>query len=310
MIRWVEKISDYSYALRCGLRDGDVDGRSLLQLTADDLRTLGVPQLGPRLALLARVGELRELRAAHETLLDSERRIPYSTNLLVLFLSWAMLLVLALLKGGGKKAGQSPVAAWQGKTQEEFCRSAGFWILWWVGVPVLVGVTYLAGNYLLAKHRLKVRTHFAFHEGDVKWTERRVRLCPIAVIAAGVLAGLLGVGGAMVTGPLMLEMGMMPRVSTVTSSFLIIFTTGVAAIAYMSLGTLRMDYASWFALMGGMGAAVGLKIIAHLVKKYKRQSMVIWSLTLVFVLATAATIVVGVVRVLADGFGGFRPICG
>ena len=314
VVAFVGKVTDYNFALKEAITKNDIDGKSLMALTSDDLKGLGVPQLGPRLALLSRIAELDSLHKAHQKIVDSERDIPYSTNLLTLFLSWLMLLVLALLKGGGKSGGQSPVAKWEGKQQEEFCGSPTFWVLWWIGVPVLVIVTYFAGNYLLQKHKMKVKTHFAFHEGDIKWTEKRARIYPAIVIIAGVLAGLLGVGGAMVTGPLMLEMGMIPRVSTATSSFLIIFTTGVAAIAYVSLGQLRIDYAIWFALMGAVGAALGLNIIGMLLKKYNRQSLVIWSLTLVFVLAAVMSVVIFMMVITKDisegNDMGMRNICG
>eukprot|EP01059_Diplonema_ambulator_P016760 TRINITY_DN2864_c0_g1_i1.p1 TRINITY_DN2864_c0_g1~~TRINITY_DN2864_c0_g1_i1.p1 ORF type:complete len:831 (+),score=212.54 TRINITY_DN2864_c0_g1_i1:55-2547(+) len=313
VLKWVDKISDYNYTLKHMLKKNDIDGRTLLALRAEDLVSLGIPQLGPRLSFLERVNELKELYADHEDIVLSEKDIPYTTNLAVLFGSWLLLLVLAILKGGGKKGGQSPVAQWEGKTQEEFCGTASFWILWWVGVPLLILITYVAGNYLLNKHRRKIKTHFKFHEGDIKWNAKRVRVFPAIVIIAGILAGLLGVGGAMVTGPLMLEMNMIPRVSTATSSFLIIFTTGVAAIAYISLGTLKIDYALWFATIGGVGAAVGLNIINMLLKKYNRQSMVIWSLTLVFILAIVGTVVAGTFRVMdaiEQGKLGFNPVCG
>eukprot|EP01063_Lacrimia_lanifica_P042100 TRINITY_DN9_c0_g2_i1.p2 TRINITY_DN9_c0_g2~~TRINITY_DN9_c0_g2_i1.p2 ORF type:complete len:857 (+),score=378.31 TRINITY_DN9_c0_g2_i1:231-2573(+) len=313
VLKWVSKVTDFNYSLKQKIVENNINGVALLKLTVEDARSLGVPQLGPRLALMARIRELEDLYEEHKQIVESERAIPWRTNLQVLFWSWFMLLVLAVLKGGGKSGGQSPVAGWQGKSQEEFCGSAMFWVLWWIGVPVLVVVTWLAGNYLLEKHARKVKVHFAFHEGDVRWTDRRVRLYPVIVIAAGVLAGLLGVGGAMVTGPLMLEMNVMPRVSTGTSSFLIIFTTGVAAIAYIALGALPIDYAIWFAIMGAVGAAIGLNVIQVLLKKYNRQSMVIWSLTLVFILAMVGTLVSLVTRVMEDlGEGnnmGLRPIC-
>ena len=311
--KWISKISDYNHKLKEAVIANDITGTTLRKLTVEDSKQLAIPQLGPRLALLERIRELEKLNEEHEEIVDSERHIPFSTNLLILFASWLMLLVLAVLRGGGKKGGQSPVAQWQGVSQADFCNSTMFWVLWFIGVPVLLIVTYLSGNYLLNKHKQKVKTHFAFHDGDIKWTKGRVRIYPLIVVAAGVLAGLLGVGGAMVTGPLMLEMAMIPRVSTATSSFLIIFTTGVAAIAYISLGQLSIDWAMWFATIGFVGAFIGLKIVQFLIKKYNRQSMVIWSLTLVFILAAFATAAAGIYRFYSDydegKHLGFSGIC-
>lgn len=48
----------------------------------------------------------------------------------------------------------------------------------------------------------------SYAPGDVKWDEKATLVYPFLCIAAGVIAGLLGVGGGVVKGPLMLEVGL------------------------------------------------------------------------------------------------------
>eukprot|EP00659_Diplonema_papillatum_P002063 gene2063-3155_t len=92
VLRWISKISDFNYTLKSEVKRQDIDGRALLSLTAEDVKALGVPQLGPRLALLDRIRELDDLRVEHRRIVDSEKSIPFSTNLLVLFSAWLVLL--------------------------------------------------------------------------------------------------------------------------------------------------------------------------------------------------------------------------
>jgi uncharacterized membrane protein YfcA len=78
--------------------------------------------------------------------------------------------------------------------------------LYWpaYGSPMLVFGTilwYFARRNMEA-YRTKVELGFHFVDGDVHWTFQAVRLLVPAAISAGVLAGMLGIGGGMILGPL------------------------------------------------------------------------------------------------------------
>ena len=47
---------------------------------------------------------------------------------------------------------------------------------------------------------------------DVKWDGRLAATALLTTLFAGVVAGLMGVGGGIVLGPLMLQLGMLPQV--------------------------------------------------------------------------------------------------
>jgi hypothetical protein len=49
--------------------------------------------------------------------------------------------------------------------------------------------------------------------GQVGWTARTTLLYPLYCTTAGLIAGLFGVGGGIVQGPLMLQLGVEPDVS-------------------------------------------------------------------------------------------------
>ena len=64
-------------------------------------------------------------------------------------------------------------------------------------------------------------------EGDIVWTARTTLTYPALCSIAGIIAGMFGVGGGIVKGPLMLALGVLPDVAAATSATMILFTSGV-----------------------------------------------------------------------------------
>jgi Sulfite exporter TauE/SafE len=60
--------------------------------------------------------------------------------------------------------------------------------------------------------------------GDIEWTRETTLTYPVLCSLAGVIAGMFGVGGGIVKGPLMLHLGMLPEVAAATSATMIFFT--------------------------------------------------------------------------------------
>lgn len=64
-----------------------------------------------------------------------------------------------------------------------------------------------------------------FEPGDIIWDERTTVLYPLWCSCAGLIAGMFGVGGGIVKGPLMLHLGVLPEVAAATSATMILFTS-------------------------------------------------------------------------------------
>lgn len=62
-------------------------------------------------------------------------------------------------------------------------------------------------KYLVNRWRLKAELGYEYVEGDVEWTPLNTVRYPCICFFAGFFAGMFGVGGGIVKGPLMLEMG-------------------------------------------------------------------------------------------------------
>ncbi|CAB1098647.1 unnamed protein product [Ectocarpus sp. CCAP 1310/34] len=157
---------------------------------------------------------------------------------------FVVVLAVNLLKGGG--AFPSPLGIECGSYA--FWGATGFIFVWVLGVSLRVR------EYLVERWRLKARLKYRYGEGDVEWNPKNTLRYPAVCFFAGFFAGLFGVGGGIVKGPLMLEMGV-------------------------------EDYAIALFVVGLAATAVGQIVVNHLVKKYKRTSFIVLSIGAVVALS-------------------------
>jgi uncharacterized membrane protein YfcA len=238
----------------------------------------------------------------YKAILAKESLTPWST-VLVLIACWTIIMLLSLFKGAH---GAPSVVGVQS------C-SALYWVLVCLTFPIVFVMTAGIGYYLVSKYREKVECGYRFHEGDVHYTVRNVVWYPALCVFAGIMASLLGIGGGMIKGPLLLELGVVPAVSGASASFMILFTSSITTVQFIILGLLPWDYGLWFAANGFLAGLVGTLLIGYLVKKFKKQSIIIFFVAVAIFFAALLMCGVGiynVVRDIRDGvYMGFRTPC-
>ena len=72
--------------------------------------------------------------------------------------------------------------------------------------------------------------------GDIHWTRRAALIYPTYAVFAGVFGGMLGIGGGMILGPLLLELGMIAETTAATSG-MAVFLTSASATIQVRLGS-------------------------------------------------------------------------
>ena len=70
----------------------------------------------------------------------------------------------------------------------------------------------------------------------------------------GFIAGAFGLGGGVVFSPILLSLGMPPRVSSSTGSYLITFSKISSCLIYAIAGKFVWDYAIWISFWSVLGA--------------------------------------------------------
>jgi uncharacterized membrane protein YfcA len=132
-------------------------------------------------------------------------------------------------------------------------------------------------------------------------------------VGAGVLAGLIGMGGGFLLGPLLLSLSVHPQVSSATSALMVLFSSSSAAIAFAVDGRLDLTLAAVFGSVTCVFGFLGCTTLAKVVKKHG-ASVVVFLLAFVMILGLVATVTFGGRKVWHDisvsgKLPGFQPFC-
>jgi len=138
--------------------------------------------------------------------------------------------------------------------------------------------------FLNKKYVVRKETKYEYNIADLKWTWKRIFVFQSISLATGLLAALFGLGGGTLNSPTMLELGVLPAQVPATSGLMILLTGSVAIIQYLALGKITPDYLGWFIMVGFFGGISGHLGIRAYLKRYRRQSLIVFLLgTMVFV---------------------------
>jgi len=248
-------------------------------------------------------GELRVFAdPGLHTIMSQESKTPI-LPFIVMLLILAVTSVISLLHGSSRSVSLVGVHP---------C-SPAYWSIASLSIPLLIAATIGVAWYLMKQHTIKLQHNYEYHEDDVVWTNRNTTIMVTASFVGGFLAGLLGIGGGMVFGPLLLEFKMLPEVVAATSSFMILFTSVAAVIQFAVLDRLIPDYALCFVIIGFSSSLLGQFLLTKTVKKYGKTSLIVLCVSVVIGLSTMLLVTVGIMNIVEDVKAnvnfGFKPIC-
>jgi len=110
---------------------------------------------------------------------------------------------------------------------------------------------------------------------EIRWDERNTIVYPSLGITAGLVAGMFGIGGGIVMAPLMLALGVHPKVVSATSACMILFTSGMSTLCYLVFGYLKYDYAIFCLVLGFLSTLVGQTAMSALLTWSGQRSLYI-----------------------------------
>lgn len=144
-----------------------------------------------------------------------------------------------------------------------------------------------------------------------QWNFKKVQYYSFFTFLSGIVAGLVGIGGGMILGPLMLVMGVDPTVSTATNATMIVLTSSSVAVMFVMSGQVPWEYAVYFFLVCYFGAILGkLKIDAY-VRRTGMASVLIGTLATIIGLATLGCLVIMLMNLAEVNWclAGFNSFC-
>jgi len=233
-------------------------------------------------------------------LLEDERQYPIE-KIAGLVILWIGLALITFLKGG------KGVGSIIGIT----CKSHWYAVLIVCQFLWLLGFALTFGMKLVRRHAIKVDVNYPFHENDVLWDRGKLQFYASFTLVAGIVAGLIGIGGGMVLGPLMLVMGIHPRVSSATTATMIVLTSSSVAIMFVTSGLVPWEYAVFFFCICFCGAFIGKTYIDAHVKRSGKASILIGILASIIAFATVGCFAIVILNLKnADWcFDGFKKFC-
>ncbi|AMM53337.1 sulfite exporter TauE/SafE family protein [Pyrococcus kukulkanii] len=131
-------------------------------------------------------------------------------------------------------------------------------------LKVIFGLALIPVAYRVYKKKPVEPTQIRIR--DVKVNEKVI---PLGGFFAGVVSGLLGVGGGIINVPFLTWLGMPIHYAVATSSFTIVFTSTSSAIKHYLLGNVEVQ---WLPLLVP-GLIVGAQLGARIAKRIKAKSL-------------------------------------
>ncbi|CAK0852132.1 unnamed protein product [Prorocentrum cordatum] len=117
---------------------------------------------------------------------------------------------------------------------------------------------------------------------------------------AGTLAALCGIGGGMVMGPILLDLGFLPQVQSATTATTLFVMSTSTCLTFLVAGTVPVDYVVWLAVATGVGAVFGKALIGYAVKKLRRPSIIMFLLAGIIALSVVVLAITGIVDIVND----------
>ncbi|KAL4332165.1 hypothetical protein GQ457_07G044650 [Hibiscus cannabinus] len=187
--------------------------------------------------------------------------------------------------------------------------SALYWVLNLLQIPVSVGVSLYEAVSLYKGRRVIAS------KGDQGTNFRVLQLvtyCALGVLA-GVVGGLLGLGGGFIMGPLFLELGVPPQVSSATATFAMTFSSSMSVVEYYLLKRFPVPYALYFTAVATVAAFIGQHVVRRLIILFGRASLIIFILASTIFVSAISLGGVGISNMIGKierhEYMGFENLC-
>jgi len=219
---------------------------------------------------------------------------------LILFMTmvWTSVVLFAYFKGGTRVESPLPFVS---------CNNPGYWAVHGVGF-----LTLFIFFVLIRKDILSSASNL---ERDIMWDSCNTITVPMLALPAGAIAALCGIGGGMVIGPILLELGARPLSIPATSTFVVLVTASSSTFQFVLMGKLPFYYALVMFVIGAVGTFLGVSLQDFILSRTKKANLfIILVITMILLLSTILLTYSGIRNVIRmaneDGANfGLRNLC-
>jgi uncharacterized membrane protein YfcA len=123
---------------------------------------------------------------------------------------------------------------------------------------------------------------------------------PAVAFTAGFLGGLLGIGGGIIMGPVLVEVGMHSEAVQATSAAFVFLSSSLATIQFARLGQHVWHYTIWYGAVCTLATILGQYLCDEYVRKRGMYSLITLAITGVLAASLIALTIIGTMQVTED----------
>ncbi|KAK1944999.1 Sulfite exporter TauE/SafE family protein 3 [Phytophthora citrophthora] len=155
------------------------------------------------------------------------------------------------------------------------CGGVAYWVILLIEIPWVAVFVVLTSHYLHKVYLRKTAVNYQYVDGDIQWTKKMVVYFPVGCAIAGIVAGMFGVGGGIITGPIMIELGIVPEVASSTMALMILYSSAAATAKFAVFKMIAWDWALLLCAVAFVVTSASQIVILGFVRRTGRQSIII-----------------------------------
>jgi len=234
--------------------------------------------------------QIEETMAKLEKILQKERRLLDYEKMTLLIANLLILVLFNLFRGNKNMDSIIGIG---------YC-SVGFWIFQFLYIPFGVAFFFFVVWLLSRENKLKLEAGYIFQKSDLKLDKITCFHLFLNGLVVGVISSLLGIGGAIVSAPVLLKLGVETQEASFTASFMALFSSIVGVIQYMISGKIKWDYAGFYGGVCVFAMVVGLKGVLAFLKKRNMMYGIVFVLVFMIIVATILNIYSNVKEIVTN----------
>lgn len=184
--------------------------------------------------------------------------------------------------------------------------------LYWIHSLGQFFICFLLGSYnikyILEDYKFKKNNNYQFVKGDIQWNMKVIKKFILIGTLTGFISTYIGIGGGMLTTPIMIHVGMIPEIVTSTSSISTLCSCIISCLNYLIAGELNYIYGGIMAIVSGLGSILGLYLSDFILHKYKKQSPIIFIVSIILFFSIILLSVNAFSSQLIYDYN-FKPLC-
>ena len=184
--------------------------------------------------------------------------------------------------------------------------SSVYWVLMFAFLIIVLFYDYYIINHIETEYSYRKIINFPYDERDIVWTKPTIIKLAFIGLLAGFIAGVIGIGGGVVLGPILLDLGIHPIVGTVTTNMLVLITSSSTTFQFILFKMLNLQYGIICIIFSALGSYCGTYLVNTYVKKTGKQSFIVLVLFCVVIVSAVVLPLSSLLNIIDDYKKGYN----